>query len=233
MATDATKAAPLIVSIVMPVLNEAEAIGNTLAQFAIADRAAFELIVVDGGSHDRTIEIAQPFADQVLTQPGGRAIQMNHGARHANAKYLLFLHADTQLPRGFLQILRPHFHQRCVWGRFDVRLSGDHPAFRVIEFLINRRSRLNGIATGDQCIFVRRQVFESLGGYPEIALMEDIALSRALKKIKAPLCLRSKVTTSSRRWESRGIVRTILLMWLLRFLYFIGYDPAKLAHLYR
>lgn len=223
----------IFLSIIMPALDEADLIADSLAQFAKSERAEIELIVVDGGSQDRTVEIARRFADQVLIRPGGRAIQMNHGASRARGTYLLFLHADTHLPPDFLEVLRPYFRERCIWGRFDVRLSGKNPLFRLIELMINQRSRFNGIATGDQCIFVRRSVFDSLGGYPEIALMEDIALSRALKKIRLPLCLRAKALTSSRRWERYGIVRTILLMWRLRFLYFLGYDPDKLARRYR
>ncbi len=220
-------------SIIMPVFNESLVIGSTLAGPASRDDDPIEIIVVDGGSIDRTAEVARQIASKILIKPGGRAIQMNHGAEYAQGAYLLFLHADTQMPPDFFEVLNQCFRRECVWGRFDVRLSGRYPLFRVVEFCINLRSRLTGIATGDQCMFIHRTVFRELGGYPEIPIMEDIALSKALKKISRPVCLRQKVITSSRRWERRGIIRTILLMWCLRLLYFMGVDPRTLARWYR
>ena len=222
-----------VVSIVIPALNEADMIGATLADLGELDREQIEIIVVDGGSTDRTVSIANLAADQVLASPGGRAIQMNRGAYQAEGDYLLFLHADTRIPADLLDILSRNFASQCVWGRFDVSLSGSDRLFRVIEFLINLRSRVSGIATGDQGIFVRRSIFCKLGGYPEIPLMEDIALSRKLRAIARPLCLRQRLVTSSRRWEQRGVIRTILLMWGLRFLFFVGVNPSILALWYR
>jgi rSAM/selenodomain-associated transferase 2 len=182
--------------------------------------------VVDGGSTDRTAELASPFSDRVLTSEKGRARQMNTGARAASGDALLFLHADTRLPadadRRVLEALA-----RSAWGRFDVRIEGRHPLLPVVAAAMNLRSRLTGIATGDQAIFVRRDAF---GGFPEIPLMEDIAFSAAMEE--RPACLREKAVTSGRRWERGGVLRTVLLMWRLRFLYALGVPPARLARHY-
>ncbi|MGH8550861.1 MAG: TIGR04283 family arsenosugar biosynthesis glycosyltransferase [Methylococcales bacterium] len=231
MERDSTQT--LALSIIIPALNEAAVIAATLSELQVFKNDEVEIIVVDGGSSDRTAEIAGRYAGRVLIEPGGRAIQMNHGAKQARGSYLLFLHADTRMPPNTLEILNPCFHQECVWGRFDIRLSGANPLFRLVEFCMNLRSRLTGIATGDQSIFVKRSIFGDLGGYPEIPIMEDIALSKALKKIAAPVCLKQPVTTSSRRWEQRGMVRSILLMWILRLLYFLDADPHLLERWYR
>lgn len=189
---------------------------------------------MDGGSHDETKAIAQPYADQVLDSPPGRARQMNRGAGMASGDVLLFLHADTFLPDTAMDdICESLEQQNAVWGRFDVKLTGRHPVFRIIETLMNWRSCLTGIATGDQAVFVKREIFEAVDGYPRIALMEDIALSKRLKAYSRPLCVRARLTTSSRRWEQKGIYRTILLMWWLRFRYFMGTSPEHLADLYR
>jgi len=156
---------------------------------------------------------------------------MNIGASHANGEILIFLHADTYLPENALQLIEQHLGSR-QWGRFDIRLSGDHFMLKVIAWMMNRRSRLTGIATGDQVIFATKEAFATVGHYPEIALMEDIALSKALKKISPPICLNAKATSSGRRWERYGIYRTILLMWSLRLRYCFGTDPQSLAALY-
>ncbi len=219
-------------SIVMPVLNEAEIIVSALHALEPLRRHSTELIVVDGGSVDATVELARPLAGEVIRTLPGRARQMNRGARAASGDYLLFLHADTRLPSDAPRLLLALFRQRAVWGRFDVRLSGPRRTLRLVEWLMNRRSRLTGIATGDQAIFVRRDWFETIGGYPEIPLMEDIALSARLKKIVRPVCLEEPVVTSSRRWEQRGVLRTVLLMWWLRLRFFFGADPEKLARAY-
>jgi rSAM/selenodomain-associated transferase 2 len=221
-------------SIIIPVLNEAMLIAETLSALQPFRFAGNELIVVDGGSTDATIALSRPFSDQIITGLRGRSRQMNAGAYTAKGDILIFLHADTFLPKGADQaILAGMRSQRKNWGRFDIRLSGRHPLLRTIELLMNWRSRLSGIATGDQAIFVRRELFKAVGGFPDIDLMEDIALSKLLKRYGAPLCLWQKAFTSSRRWEKNGILRTIFLMWGLRLAYFGGVNPAVLARWYR
>jgi rSAM/selenodomain-associated transferase 2 len=192
-----------------------------------------EVIVADGGSSDQTAVLARPLADRVMEAPRGRASQMNAGAALARGDILVFLHADTRLPADASQlILGGLARSGRAWGRFDVRIEGAHPLFPVIAFFMNARSRLTGIATGDQAMFVSRGVFAAVGGFPNIALMEDITLARNLKRVSRPLCLRARVTTSGRRWEERGVVRTILLMWRLRLAYFFGAKPESLARRY-
>ena len=197
---------------------------------------ACEIIVVDGGSDDQTRSLAAPFADLVLNSAPGRAAQMNHGATAANADLLLFLHADTRLSvpalRALLQSYHDTSHPSTFWGRFDVSLDAPHWPYRVIESLINLRSRVSGIATGDQGIFVCKALFESVCGFPQIALMEDIAMSRNLKRKARPMCIRAPVQTSARRWQTNGILETILLMWRLRLLFALGVDPARLVKVY-
>ena len=219
-------------SIIIPVLNEASAIRQTLQRLQPSRQRGVEIILVDGGSFDNTPALAKPLADQVISASKGRAQQMNRGARAASGEYLLFLHADTQLPDHWLSILADVCERSAAWGRFDVRLSGRHWLLRVIEAMMNWRSRVTGIATGDQAIFVRRELFERVGGFPDIALMEDIVLSRRLKSCAAPVSLRDKVVTSSRRWEENGIVKTVLLMWWLRMRFYFGADPNRLARIY-
>jgi rSAM/selenodomain-associated transferase 2 len=238
---DAREAAPLVsLAVIVPVWNEQEAIAQCLPAL-LADESYGEIVVVDGGSTDGTrARLAAMRAEagsrlKVLDSPRrGRAVQMNAGAHRARAEVLLFLHADTMLPTGGAQALRSTLARggRC-WGRFDVRLSGTHPMFRVIERLMNLRSALTGIATGDQAIFVRREAFVAAGGYPAQPLMEDIELSRRLKRLCGrPARVRLPVVTSSRRWERHGIARTILLMWWLRLLYWFGVSPWRLARWY-
>jgi rSAM/selenodomain-associated transferase 2 len=219
-------------SVIVPVLNESRIIAATLARLQYLRSRGHELIVVDGGSDDATFELACALADRVLCTPRGRARQMNAGAEAASGDILLFLHADTQLPGDADEVLRAELSGDSGWGRFDVRLSGDHWLFRVIEWLMNRRSRLTDIATGDQAIFVTRDLFRRAGGFPEIELMEDIAFCARLRRIAKPLCLKQRVVTSSRRWEQAGIVRTTLKMWWLRLAYRLGVNPASLARWY-
>jgi rSAM/selenodomain-associated transferase 2 len=221
-------------SIIVPTLNEAAGIGAALAALQPLRALGHEVVVVDGGSGDGTPDLAAPLADRVANAPRGRASQMNAGARLATGDVLLFLHADTRLPpRADRLVLDGLSGSGRAWGRFDVRIDGQHRLLRMVAALMNLRSRWTGIATGDQAIFVRRDVFVSVGGFPGLPLMEDVALSAALKRVSPPLCLHERATTSGRRWESRGVFRTIALMWWLRLRYFLGASPARLAEIYR
>lgn len=221
-------------SIVVPALNEAGVIADTLAALEPLRARGCEVIVVDGGSRDATAAIARERADRVLAAPRGRASQMNAGAAQARGDVLLFLHADTRLPADADREIETGMAQTGRrWGRFDVRLSGPHPLLRMVERLMNLRSRLSGIATGDQAMFVERRLFLEVGAFPELPLMEDVELSKRLKRHGRPLCLRMPVVTSSRRWEEGGIVRTILLMWALRAAYALGVPAERLARRYR
>lgn len=220
-------------SIIIPVLNEADGLPAALGKLAAAREAGAEILVVDGGSTDATISAALPHCTRVLNAPRGRASQMNAGAAAANGNIFVFLHADTILPAGGLaSIIHSLADRRRHWGRFDVAIDGSSPMLRLIALMMNIRSRLTGIATGDQAIFVRRGAFERAGPFPDIPLMEDIALSKKLKRIGRPACLRKKVTTSGRRWEKHGVLRTVAAMWRLRLAYYFGADPKKLARAY-
>jgi rSAM/selenodomain-associated transferase 2 len=219
-------------AIVIPVLDEAPRIGELLRELQPLRQAGVELVVADGGSRDGTPEIAAAFADAVIDAPRGRARQMNAGAAASRGDILLFLHADTLLPSAGVAAVMAAIEDGAQWGRFDVRIAGQAPLLRVVARMMNWRSRLTGIATGDQAIFVRREMFERVGGYPELPLMEDIRLSATLKRLAPPACLREQVTTSGRRWEQRGVLRTILLMWWLRAAFFLGASPTWLARLY-
>jgi rSAM/selenodomain-associated transferase 2 len=220
-------------SIIMPVLNEGNGIAAALDALADLRTLGTELIVVDGGSRDATVQQAKLRADNVIQAPRGRALQMNAGAEKASGEVLLFLHADTRLPaEADRLVLNGLDRARGAWGRFDVKIEGRSPLLPVVAWLMSLRSRLTGIATGDQAIFVRREAFQAVGGFPAIALMEDIAICKRLKRLGRPLCLRARVTTSGRRWEKNGVLSTILLMWRLRFAYFVGADPKELARRY-
>jgi rSAM/selenodomain-associated transferase 2 len=221
------------ISVVVPTLNEAHGVARALAALEPLRRRGHEVIVVDGGSADGTAGIARALADRVVSAPRGRASQMNTGAAVARGEVLLFLHADTRLPAGAGErILDGLAAGSSQWGRFDVRIEGKSRFLAVIAFLMNLRSRLTGIATGDQAIFVRREAFERAGGFPRIELMEDVALARTLRRASPPACLRCKAVTSGRRWERRGVLRTVLLMWCLRLSFALGVSPASLARLY-
>lgn len=216
-------------SIILPVLNEAAGIAETLATLR---PLVAEIIVVDGGSSDGTPVIAEGLADRVVSADRGRARQMNAGAAIARGDILLFLHADTLLPAAADRCVIAAVAAGADWGRFDVRISGESAWLPLIAALMNRRSRLTGIATGDQAIFVRRDVFAEFGGFPAQPLMEDIELSRRLNARAAPACLREQVLTSGRRWEKHGVLRTVFLMWSLRLRYFLGASPQALARAY-
>jgi rSAM/selenodomain-associated transferase 2 len=220
-------------SIIMPVLDEGEAIAGALDALAELRGLGVEVVVADGGSQDATVQRARLRADHVIAAPRGRALQMNAGAAKASGDVLLFLHADTRLPREAERLVLDGLaRSRHDWGRFDVTIAGRNPMLRVIAFMMNLRSRITGIATGDQAIFVKRETFREAGDFPEIPLMEDLALSKKLKRTSRPLCLRERAITSGRRWETRGVFRTMVLMWWLRLAYFFGADPARLARRY-
>ena len=216
-------------SVIVPALNEAGCIRELLRQLQALRAQGHEVIVVDGGSCDATVALAQPLVDQLLPAPAGRALQMNIGAQAAGGRVLWFVHADTRVPETAAQVIIETVAHAAGWGRFDVRLSGDRLLLRLVERMMNWRSRITGIATGDQGIFVTRELFERVGGFAALPLMEDIDLSRRLKREQRPLCLRDTLTSSSRRWEQKGIIRTIALMWVLRLAYFLGVPPARLA----
>ena len=222
----------MFVSIIIPVLNEEKSIKDLLQQLHTYRKQGHEVIVVDGGSDDETVSISKPLADKVITSDAGRAKQMNKGVAESTSEVLWFLHADTSIPENIIENIQKSLAKHD-WGRFNIKLSGAQFFFRIIEKMINIRSCLSGVATGDQGIFVKRKTFDSIGGYSEIPLMEDVALSYKLKAISQPVCIKETLTTSSRRWEKNGIIKTILLMWHLRFLYWMGVNPDKLAKLYR
>lgn len=215
--------------IVVPVLNEAPGLAARLAALDPFRRRGAHLVVVDGGSEDESLEIARAHADLAFVAPRGRAAQMNAGAAACPADTLLFVHADTRLPADADALVARALGGRFAWGRFDVRIDSRRAALRLVERMMNLRSRLTGIATGDQCMFVRHDLFRAVGGFPDIPLMEDIALSQRLLQHGPPSCLRDQAITSARRWERDGVWRTVLLMWRLRVAYFLGADPAQLA----
>jgi rSAM/selenodomain-associated transferase 2 len=220
-------------SIVIPVLDEGAIIAQALAALAPARARGAEIVVVDGGSRDGTVEAARPLADRVLTAPRGRGAQMNAGAAAARGDALLFLHADTRLPPDADRMIVDALAQaNRAWGRFDVTIAGRSALLGVVAATMNLRSRITGIATGDQAIFMTRAAFAQAGGFPDIPLMEDIVLSRRLKRVGRPACLAARVTTSGRRWDRDGVVRTVLTMWRLRLAFFLGAEPARLARRY-
>ena len=221
-------------SIIIPTLNEAARIESCLVSLGeLLNDDAVQVIISDGGSEDDTLAIAARFDVEIVHADRGRARQMNAGALQANAGLLVFLHADTHSNTSVNRQLRDvSAEAQTIWGRFDVQLSGPGLIFRVIERCMNTRSRLTGIATGDQLIFCSASLFHRVKGYADIALMEDIELSRRLGRVVAPVCCREKVTTSSRKWREHGVLRTIILMWRLRLSYFLGVDPNVLAKQY-
>jgi rSAM/selenodomain-associated transferase 2 len=229
-----TTAATPRLSVIVPVLNEEAVIEATMAGLQSLRAQGVELILVDGGSTDATVCLAESFVDQMVDSARGRANQMNAGAAVARAEVLLFLHADTKLPAGALDAILEGLQapEKC-WGRFDVVIEGPGLMLRVVAAMMNWRSRLTGIATGDQAIFVRKADFLAVGRFPLQALMEDIALSRSLKGRSAPVCLHETVTTSGRRWLNGGVWRTIALMWRLRLLYWLGVSPEQLVKEYK
>ncbi|MDX8405373.1 MAG: TIGR04283 family arsenosugar biosynthesis glycosyltransferase [Mariprofundus sp.] len=220
------------IAVIVPVLNEQAALPLLLKR--LQGLAVAEVVVVDGGSVDGSRELLDGAGIRWLSAGPGRAAQMNAGAATCEAGVLLFAHSDNVLDATSIAAIKAAMVQpECVGGRFDLRLSGTHPALRMIAWFINLRSRLSGISTGDQCQFVRRSVFERMGGFADLPLMEDIDFSKRLKRLGRIASLRQRVTTSSRRWENDGIINTVLLMWRLRLLYWLGVPAERLAHMYR
>ena len=225
---------PARLSIIMPVLNEADGIEAALQALAPLVARGAQVVLADGGSTDDTLARARARGVHVISAARGRALQMNAGAQQASGDLLLFLHVDTLLPPDADNLIRQALAaDPRVWGRFDVRISGRPRLLRVIAAFMNWRSRATGIATGDQAMFMTRAAFDAVGGFPAQPLREDIAMSRRLLKLSRPACLRARVITSGRRWESRGVWRTVLLMWRPRFAYWRGATPERLAELYR
>lgn len=228
------------VAIIVPVLNEADQVEASLEALCRCDMLD-EIIVVDGGSDDATGDVVRRFIEQISQAksifrfslaPRSRALQMNAGAWRAESDILLFLHVDARLPNSAINSVHRAIRHGASWGRFDMRLDDDAVIFRVIEWCMNIRSALTGIATGDQAIFVRRDVFVMLGGYAPIALMEDVEFCKRLKWVSPPARIRAQVRASTRRWQQQGIMRTVVLMWLLRLLYWSGFAPKMVARLY-
>ena len=226
------------IAVIIPVLNEEEALAPLFKGLLPLDFE--EIILVDANSQDRTVEIAKTFLKtpslphyKIISGPKGRSVQMNTGAAQATADLLLFLHADTKLPHNAKTVIEQALSQpHVVGGRFDVRFPQDHGYAWMVSRMMNHRSRFSGICTGDQAMFVRRAVFESMGGFADIPLMEDIEFSRRLKRMGAVVALKEIVTTSFRRWEQHGPLRTILRMWILRFFYWLGWSPDRLHQYY-
>ncbi len=222
----------MFVSIIIPVLNEESSIKDLLHQLQTYRQQGHEVIVVDGGSNDNTCSISKPLSDKVIISESGRALQMNNGAAHSENDILWFLHADTLISDKAIEKIQQVLNKND-WGRFNVKLSGSNILFRVIEKMMNVRSCLTGIATGDQGIFVKKHVFNAVNGYPNIPLMEDIEISKKLKLISRPICIKEILTTSSRRWEEKGILSTVLLMWKFRLLYWLGVSADRLSAQYK
>lgn len=224
----------MLVSIIIPTLNEEASISHLLQQLQTYRQQGHEVIIVDGGSTDKTVSISQPFADKVIQSEPGRAVQMNNGASQASFDVLWFVHADTLIPDNAVERIQYYLsNDKNKWGCFNIKLSGSHVLFRIIERMINIRSCISGIATGDQGIFINKNLFEVVKGFSNLPLMEDVELCKRLKPISSPVCAKEVLTTSSRRWEQNGILSTVVLMWRLRFLYWMGIGADKLADQYR
>ena len=214
-------------SVIVPVLNEEKHLESLLQTLC-----GTETIIVDGGSTDRSTRLARKFNVTFLSSAKGRAHQMNTGSKQASGEVLIFLHADTRLPFGWREMIAEFSNSNNVWGRFDIKFDQQSAALSVIAKMMNWRSRISGICTGDQAIFIRREVFERINGFADIPLMEDIEISRRLRMISKPYCVSYEVVTSGRRWRENGVLRTVFLMWWLRLQYFWGVSPEKLVKRY-
>ncbi|MFN8987375.1 MAG: TIGR04283 family arsenosugar biosynthesis glycosyltransferase [Burkholderiales bacterium] len=219
-------------SIIIPAHNEAEQIAQSLVPLQSFRARGAEVIVVDGGSNDQTVSQSEPLADRVVISPKGRATQMNAGATVARGGVLLFLHADSILPNNADLLIASAIESGQTWGRFDVNIRGTHFMLSIVAWFMNRRSRLSGISTGDQGLFVTRPAFDRVGGFPSQPLMEEVEFCKRLRKITPPACLSARLSTSGRRWEKNGVWRTIFLMWKLRFQYWRGANPGELYGIY-
>jgi len=220
-----------VISIIIPTLNESDTLAITLKPLQAFRPTQIEIIVVDGGSHDDTISIASTLADKIFSTNKGRARQMNAGTGQATGEVLLYLHADTQLPGNAISLIEQHALPG-QWGRFDVQLNSPRWLLRVNAWLMNYRSCLTGIVTGDQGLFVHRTMFEEIGGFPDIPLMEDIAISKKLKRYNRPICLKSRITVNTRYWEQHGVWHSIFRMWGIRLAYFLGIPAEHLVKKY-
>ncbi len=221
------------ISVIIPMLNESNLLPKLVLSMVQFQNSESEVIFVDGGSQDASVRIVENAGFSVVATAPGRAIQMNAGAANAKGDVLLFLHADTALPANALDLIFRAIEQGGVWGHFDVTILGKSKWLKMISFMMNWRARLTGVATGDQCLFVLRSAFNHIDGFAEIPIMEDVELSKRLKKIYAPVCISERVSTSGRRWETRGIWRTIFLMWRLRWQYWRGVSVDEIAASYR
>jgi len=223
---------PIPLSVVIPTLNEAASISGTLSCLQAMRGRGVEVILVDGGSSDGTPDLARPWVDRIVNSDPGRARQMNCGARFAVTDTLWFLHADTRVPETADEMLTNALGDSGQWGHFAIRLSGDDGVYRVIEWFMNQRVRWTATVTGDHGLFVRRKLFAEVAGYPDIPLMEDIALSQRLRRHGPPCRAPARLVTSSRKWEREGVLRTVVRMWLIRAAYRAGVCPERLARWY-
>ncbi len=224
-----TETSGITISIVMPTFNEATHLHDTLtAIYASIDQAAVEVIIADGGSSDQTLDIAQQFPCQIVSSETGRARQMNQGCQQAKGEWLVFLHADSRLPKDW----QTNVLNTLQWGFFPVRLSGQRWPLRIIEKAMNLRSSITRVGTGDQGLFFRQSFFRQVGGFAEIPIMEDIAICKQARQLSSPAIAKSAIITSSRRWEENGIIKTVLLMWWLRLAYWFGTSPERLHRIY-
>lgn len=221
-----------MISVIIPTLNEAENIVSLLQALQAMRQQGHEIIVVDGGSTDNTCALAAPWCDHSLQASKGRAQQMNAGAAIAKGSWLWFLHADSELPEALWQQFPEPLPASPAWGWFQVKISGSSALLRLVAAMMNRRSAISSVSTGDMGQFVSRDLFQQVGGFADLPLMEDIHLSKTLRKIQPPTVLSGPVITSARRWQQRGIIRTILLMWRLRLLYWLGVPAQRLQKSY-